>query len=414
MNEKTKVVFLGGIESGKTSTIESLWQENVLGYQEDRGTYTFQISENLIGRENVEFEVVELPRINYTSDKWIEKANIVSSIESADVLVYLITFDEISISSRRNYIESIFKSLHLKEDVVIVIAYGMADWVLTPNTARNFGVSKSKQISLNSISSVIEKLNLLYLEFECFKQFDSTFSVSSIVPYSNVLNWNIDELKYQIWNGIVVSMNNKVFDDSLPTLVMSGKTGCGKTSTINVLWNKDLATDRAVSCTKFPAVMHIEDEFEGKHIAFNLVDLPGIGESMEANSIYHNFYYKFIAKASVLVCLSQADRRAYKQDQVFYADLIKNKILKPEQNIIMGINQADLLFKDAENPSGIDLNKIPEGDTRLKEKTDDYYECVFKEVFSDFPKLNEDSVVIYSVFQKWNLNHLKQTIYNLF
>ena len=80
----------------------------------------------------------------------------------------------------------------------------------------------------------------------------------------------------------------------------------------------------------------------------------------------------------------------------------------------MGINQADLLFKDAENPSGIDLNKIPEGDTRLKEKTDDYYECVFKEVFSDFPKLNEDSVVIYSVFQKWNLNHLKQTIYNLF
>ena len=33
MIAKPKVVFLGGIESGKTTTIQSLWGENVTDYQ---------------------------------------------------------------------------------------------------------------------------------------------------------------------------------------------------------------------------------------------------------------------------------------------------------------------------------------------------------------------------------------------
>ena len=110
------------------------------------------------------------------------------------------------------------------------------------------------------LNQTLEKISADF-RFSSFSRFDSTFSVASIIPYSNYLEWNLDELKHQIWNGIVLSINNQIFDDSIPTIVLSGKTGCGKTSTINSLWNKNLATNRVASCTKFPAVMHIVDVF---------------------------------------------------------------------------------------------------------------------------------------------------------
>lgn len=254
---------------------------------------------------------------------------------------------------------------------------------------------------------------MVYSVFEDLNSYDKTFSPASVVPISYPLMWNIDNLKYQIWNGIVMSMNDYVYDQSLPTLVLAGKTGCGKTSTINALWDKNLAVDRAVSCTKFPAVMHIEDTYNGETIKFNLVDLPGIAESLDANTLYKSFYYKYIKDAKVLICLSQADRRAYKQDELFYIDLINNKILRKEQNVILGINQADLLFKSSDNLDGIDLHTITEEDTLVQEKVGDYYNGIFKHIFKDFPKVDIDSVHIYSVMQLWNVESLRVKIYKL-
>lgn len=413
MSTKPKVVFIGGIESGKTTTIQSLWGENVTDYQLKSGVYTFNVSEMLIGREVVDFDVIELPRVNYTSSEWIDRPGVKEALGTADVIVVIVTCDDALINVRKQYLEKVLSSVQLQKDVVITIGYGMSDWILTPVAARNLDTSKAKQASLNSVSNLMQKSNMVCNEFSGFTKFDSTFSVDSVVPYSNHLNWNIDILKYQIWNGLVLAMNNKVYDDTLPTLVLSGKTGCGKTSTINALWNLDLAVGRVVSCTKFPAVMRIEDEFDGKKVSFNLVDLPGIGESMEANSIYRKFYYKYIDKANVLLCLSQADRRAYKQDQLFYLELILSGVLKPHQNIILGINQADLLFKDKEHPDGIDLHTIDSNNNLIFEKCKDYYACISK-VFESFDKVSENSVAIYSVLQQWNLESLRKKIYKLF
>ena len=413
MSANPKVVFLGGIESGKTTTIQSLWGENVTDYQLRSGIYTFNVSEMLVGREVVDFDVIELPRVNYTSSEWIDKPGVKEALSSADVIVAIVTCDDALINVRKQYLEKVLSAVQLQKDVVITVGYGMADWILTPVAARNLDTSKSKQASLNSVSNLMQKTNMVYNEFAGFTKFDSTFSVDSVVPYSNHLNWNIDILKYQIWNGLVLAMNNKVYDDTLPTLVLSGKTGCGKTSTINALWNLDLAVGRVVSCTKFPAVMRIEDEFDGKKICFNLVDLPGIAESMDANSVYRKFYYNFIQKASVLVCLSQADRRAYKQDQLFYSELISNGVLNPSQNIILGINQADLLFKDKEHPDGIDLHTISSDNELILEKSLDYFNCI-SDVFAHFNNVTADSVAIYSVLQNWNLDNLKNKIYKLF
>lgn len=412
MVKKPRVVFVGGIESGKTSTIESLWSECVTDFRQEKGSYFFEVSEMLIGREVVDFEVIELPRINFTSSEWIDKPNVRYSLESADVIVFVLPCDDSLINIRKQYLEKVLNNLRLKEDVVFIIGYGMADWILTPVVARNLETAKTRQVGLSTVSNLLQKTNIVFSEFSSFVKYDPTFSVDSIIPYSNSLNWNIDVLKYQIWNGIVLSMNNYMFDPSLSTVVLSGKTGCGKTSTINALWGLDLATGRVVSCTKFPAVMHIEDNFDGNYVSFNLVDLPGIAESMDANSVYRKFYYKFIAKASVLICLSQADRRAYKQDQIFYSDLIQSGILTKNQNVILGINQADLLFKDKEHPDGIDLHTLGVDNELIAEKGNDYFGSI-SSVFEGFDKVTAESVSIYSVLQKWNLLALKRKIYKL-
>ena len=410
---KPNVTIIGGIETGKTSTIQILWEKNVVDYDCHDGIHCFSIQELLEGRGFVDFDVYELPRINYTSNDWVTKTGVKECLESSDVIVYVLTCDEVSIASRRTYMEKLFDSLQLKKDVVFLIAYGMADWVLFPEYAKNFEIPESTEVSLSAVSNLLKKVSLVNSEFAAFTKYDQTFSVASIIPYSNVIDWNLDELKHQIWNGVVVGLNELVFDESLPTIILSGKTGCGKTSTINALWGTSLATNRTASCTKFPAVMHIEDEHNGKKVSLNLVDLPGIAESMEANSLYRYFYYKYINKASLVLCLTQADRRAYKQDQLFYTDLIANNILRQDQQVVLGINQADLLFKSTENLDGIDLHTISNDDEIIVSKINDFYNNIFSLVFESFDNVTQDSVAIYSVYQKWNLETLKNKLYSL-
>lgn len=414
MKNRPKVVFIGGIETGKTTTIQLLWEEEAVSLKEYDGFMEIGVHEMIPGREFIDFDVIEVPRIHYTSDNWYKNNSLVrNELACADVIVITIPINDIAIMSHKQYIKELFSFVQLKPNSSIIIAASMSDRVLTPIVASKYQVAKTKKIGLTAVTNVLKRKDMFFSVFEDFKDYDKTFSPSSIVPISYPLMWNIENLKYQIWNGIVVSMNNYAYDPSLPTLVLAGKTGCGKTSTINALWNKKLAVDKAVSCTKFPAVMHIEDTYDGKTIKFNLVDLPGIAESLDANTIYKSFYYKYINHAKLLICLSQADRRAYKQDELFYLDLIGNKILRNNQNIILGINQADLLFKSTENLDGIDLHTINEDDAIIQEKIYDYYNGIFRHIFKDFPNVKMESVHIYSIAQQWNLEQLRSKIYKL-
>lgn len=414
MKNRPKVVFIGGIETGKTTTIQLLWEEEAVSLKEYDGFMEIGVHEMIPGREFIDFDVIEVPRIHYTSDNWYKNNSLVrNKLACADVIVITIPINDIAIMSHKQYIKELFSFVQLKPNSSIIIAASMSDKVLTPIVASKYQVAKTKKIGLTAVTNVLKRKDMFFSVFEDFKDYYKTFSPSSIVPISYPLMWNIENLKYQIWNGIVVSMNNYAYDPSLPTLVLAGKTGCGKTSTINALWNKKLAVDKAVSCTKFPAVMHIEDTYDGKTIKFNLVDLPGIAESLDANTIYKSFYYKYINHAKLLICLSQADRRAYKQDELFYLDLIGNKILRNNQNIILGINQADLLFKSTENLDGIDLHTINEDDAIIQEKIYDYYNGIFKYIFKDFPNVKMESVHIYSVAQQWNIEQLRTKIFKL-
>ena len=411
---KPSIVIIGGQEVGKTSAIQMTWADEIVDYYKtEQGVYIYEVNEMIPGRETVDYEIVEMPHIRYTYDN-PDSPNEVHTqyLSNADVIVILCPINDMAINSHATYLYELLGNIKLKSNVLILIGLSKSDVVITPKAALNYEINKDEAIELNSVSSMIIKTLQTHTVFSDFKDYDKTFSAESIIPFSCALQWNLEILKYHVWNGVVLGMNDAIFDETLPTIVLAGKTGCGKTSTINELWEKSLAVDRAVSCTKFPAVMHIEDFANGKHVSFNLVDLPGIAESVEANAIYRNFYYKYIKKANLLLCLTQADRRAYKQDELFYQELISNGILTNQQNIILGINQADLLFKTEDTPSGVDMNTITNDNIILQEKINDLYNGIFNDVFKNFDNVSIDSVAVFSVLHKWNLRDLKNKIYS--
>ena len=81
---KPNVTIIGGIETGKTSTIQILWEKNVVDYDCHDGIHCFSIQELLEGRGFVDFDVYELPRINYTSNDWVTKTGVKECLESSD------------------------------------------------------------------------------------------------------------------------------------------------------------------------------------------------------------------------------------------------------------------------------------------------------------------------------------------
>ncbi len=385
-NKYPIVSFIGGIEEGKTSLIRALYKKS-----KER----FLVSENVPGRGFMQFFVTELPPIIFSlNDKWISNKENIEMVRKSDTIVYLLP------SKTFGYDEEITMLLEIKKInplAHIIIACSKIDLLYTQHTSKK-----------DFIESVLQTERTI---IESYQHFIGKIALSDIVMVSCRKKWNVEILRERIWDNIIEKTNDDIFDSKIPTLVLSGKRGCGKSSTLNMLFNLDLPINMATACTKYPRVMHIETQYGSEKIAFNLVDLPGIAESINADMAYSTFYKKYIEKADVLLCLTQADTRAYLQDQIFYTQLVKKRLLSKSTNVLLGVNQVDLLFKTFDNPDGIDLNTLDENDSLLAEKIDDFF-SIYKELFTGFKNISRENVIAFSAYHKWNIDKLYNSIIN--
>lgn len=124
--------------------------------------------------------------------------------------------------------------------------------------------------------------------------------------------------------------------DYEPRIGVMGKTGVGKSSLCNAIFQQDVCkVSHVEACTRTVEELRID---VGDR-SLTLVDLPGVGESQERDDEYAALYAEQIPSLDLILWVIKADDRALGPDEKFYNDVIKK--FDAEDKIIFVINQAD-------------------------------------------------------------------------
>lgn len=399
MKHNANILFISGVGVGKTETIETLW-----GKKDVNGIY--EVSDEIPGRGIMNFEAIEMSPVLYSfknfsnEGNWFNEDN-TKYLSKADTIVYLLPAKSYGYDREIQFIVEMFSGVipHIK-NIPFVIGITQIEKLK----------DKEQRSYKNVITSVLDIERYICSLFSRYG-LERILSIENIVPFSASKDINLYKLKEKIWDGVISHTNNNKFDETKPTIVVSGKRGCGKSSTLNALFGLTLPVDCAVACTKYPRVMKGTLQYNSKKMEVNIVDLPGIAESIKADMTYYPFYKKYVECANVLLCINQANVRAYKQDEVFYKHLSESETLKPSTSIIIAMNHSDSLFKDFEHLDGVELTDSTEAHPMLNEKIEDMFEANYKHFFVyTHSELSRDCVVPISAYQNWNIDKLKNLI----
>ena len=160
---------------------------------------------------------------------------------------------------------------------------------------------------------------------------------------NDIMNGNIDEAtKNKMLKNLMKLKEQKI------NIMITGATGCGKSSTINALFNTDVAK---VGVGVDPETMEIE-----KYELDNLIlwDTPGLGDGKEADNRYAKNIIKKLAEVDengkalidlVLVILDGGTRDLGTSYELINNVIIPNLGKEKDKRILVAINQADMAMK---------------------------------------------------------------------
>ncbi|MGK4233163.1 GTPase family protein [Providencia hangzhouensis] len=135
---------------------------------------------------------------------------------------------------------------------------------------------------------------------------------------------------------VFLSHLNKLINYS-PTIGLMGKTGAGKSSLINALFQYQLSPVSNVSgCTR--QAQRFSITMSNHTLTF--VDLPGVGESLERDKEYHQLYRNLLPELDLIIWVLKADDRAWSSDEQCYRFLTEQCGYQSERFLFV-LNQAD-------------------------------------------------------------------------
>ncbi|HGN1201612.1 TPA: GTPase family protein [Providencia rettgeri] len=135
---------------------------------------------------------------------------------------------------------------------------------------------------------------------------------------------------------VFLSHLNKLINYS-PTIGLMGKTGAGKSSLINALFQSTLSPVSDVSgCTRH--AQRFSMTMNNHTLTF--IDLPGVGESLERDKEYHQLYRNLLPELDLIIWVLKADDRAWSSDEQCYRFLTEQCGYQPKRFLFV-LNQAD-------------------------------------------------------------------------
>ena len=142
-----------------------------------------------------------------------------------------------------------------------------------------------------------------------------------------------------------------------PKVGVFGITGVGKSSLCNALFGKDVAAVSDVAaCTREPKEIFVGSEGVG----IKLVDVPGVGETIERDKEYFALYEKLAPELDLVIWVIKADDRAYAQAEKAYKEILEPNFKNCP--VVFVINQVDKLnplrdWDDINNQPGSEKQK---------------------------------------------------------
>lgn len=180
-------------------------------------------------------------------------------------------------------------------------------------------------------------------------------------------------------------------------VVALGKTGYGKSTTLNSLLHEDAFETSDISgCTR--NLQSVEYRFEatdGQYFC-SFADLPGLGERPELDAEYYPLYRKTLGTAHVILYFVRADQRDYSVDLRAFDELITE--VGANGKVILVINAIDKI-----EPLNRSLPFVPSGEQQraLGQKV-----AALSGLFS----MNRSSIITVSGTENYNLDELAKMI----
>ena len=123
-----------------------------------------------------------------------------------------------------------------------------------------------------------------------------------------------------------------------PKVAIIGKSGVGKTTTINSLFRTDWKTSDTVAGTKNAQM----EEFSLPNgFRLSVVDMPGLGEDIDSDELYETMYRNILPGVDVVLWVIQANAKDLSEDQRILNDVVLTCMRGLERRIVVGLNQVD-------------------------------------------------------------------------
>lgn len=211
----------------------------------------------------------------------------------------------------------------------------------------------------------------------------------------------VDRLRANLPKDMADKLSQAIADEMAipPKIAIIGKSGVGKTTTINSLFNVEWHTSETITGTTDAQMETFRLKGEGK---LSVVDMPGLGDSIARDLEFQKIYQEILPEVDVILYIIQADDRGLGEDERIIRDVVLRCGKGLEKRLIVGINKVDLLGEN----EGLEWDELANLPSEAQEKL---IETKCRDIaahLSGSTGVKKDAIVYFSAVKRYHLYHV--------